>query len=188
MATLIVGLAAAFVLPSVLGASGNRYSACIEDIYGSVLRLAIGSSVSCSAPDWVATWSQYPDRGAGGAQGPRGDRGRRGERGEPGEDGAAGSAGAAGPEGPVGPMHTYSSSTPCEACAEIDGVRTSAEAYCDPGDVALSGGFVTDGLVVGSVVIGAGAPSGWQAPAIAAEGGSGSKAYLVCLDRPPLRD
>jgi hypothetical protein len=98
--------------------------------------------------------------------------------------------GARGPVGEVGSMATNSVATPCAACGDnIDGVRTGSTATCDKGDVALSGGFLTDGIISASSILGGDKPVGWQAPAITdtqSEGGLGSRAQVICLDTPPM--
>jgi hypothetical protein len=55
--------------------------------------------------------------------------------------------------------------------------------------VALGGGFITDGLILGSVALGVDTTVGWSAPAVVAEEGSnGTQAQIVCHDLPPLRE
>ena len=91
----------------------------------------------------------------------------------------------------VGSVATYVVSTPCVRCGDnLDGVRTGSTASCDRGDVALSGGFLTDGIISASSVIEGRSPNSWQAPAVTLteeEGSVGSRAQVICLDTPPLR-
>ena len=214
---LILAVAVVGLLPEAFGASGTRYSACVS-AYGekTVVRLNVGGGVECDPPgEWKAVWYEYPDRGGQGARGPtgprglrglpgpRGPRGVRGIRGSDGTDGKDGVdgndgvdgkdglVGARGPKGETGSMATYVVSTPCAACGDnLDGVRTGSTATCDKGDVALSGGFLTDGIISASSVIGTDKPVGWQAPAVTSpetEGSVGSRAHVICLDTPPLR-
>ena len=130
------------------------------------------------------SWRVVPAKGPRGDQGQRGNRGRDGRAGEPGEQGAPGLRGE---RGEHGTFHVYSLTSPCQTCTEA-GATPAAEVRCDPGDVALGGGFITDGLILGSTATGANRPTGWAAPAaVAAEGSIGSQAQLICQDRPPLR-
>jgi len=212
---LILSVTVVTFLPVAFGASGDRFEACVSR-FGNLEYLEVNDTIgSCYGTDWKAVWYEYPDSGSQGARGPvgprgarglpgqrgpRGERGTKGTNGTDGEDGqdgkdgvdgAPGPVGARGPVGEVGSMATYVVSTPCAACGDnLDGVRTSSTATCDQGDVALSGGFLTDGIISASDLIGGGEPVGWQAPAVTdteTEDSIGSRAHVICLDTPPLR-
>ncbi len=217
IALLVPGVLIVGLLPGAFAASGVRYEACVDSYDNDTVRaLGINGPAGCDPPqDWRAVWYEYPDAGSQGARGPKGpigprglpgQRGSRGDRGvrgadasdgTDGKDGRGGVDGAPGPKGSrgtvgeVGSIATYVVATPCSACGDnLDGVRTGATATCDKGDVALSGGFLTDGIISASSVIGGDKPVGWQAPAVTSpetEGSVGSRAHVICLDTPPLR-
>lgn len=189
-------LCAALLLALVpASALAQQYTGCIvnypiESIFYELRRIAPGSapSIPCTKSGFdtsvQVSWQTTPARGPRGAQGARGDRGPRGPRGEAGVQGERGTRGDRGEHGTF-PM--YSLLSPCQRCSEA-GANPAADLTCDPGDVALGGGFITDGLILGSLATGGDEPTGWSAPAaVAAEGSNGSQAQLICHDLPPLR-
>lgn len=193
-AILCVSLALAMMPASTL--AQQQYTGCIvhypiEGIIYELWWVAPGAApaTSCAqlrGADYAAqiSWQKTPPRGARGAQGARGNPGPRGPKGE---TGAQGERGERGERGEQGTFHTYSLQSPCQACSEA-GAIPAAELTCDPGDIALGGGFITDGLILGSLGTGGEEPTGWAAPAaVTAEGSNGTQAQLICHDLPPLR-
>lgn len=175
----------------------QQYSGCIvhypiEGIVYELRQVASGSApaVPCAKLSWAdssvqVSWQVNPPRGSKGSQGPAGNRGPRGQKGEAGEQGERGLRGE---RGDHGTFPIYSLQSPCQSCTDA-GAFPAAEVSCDPGDVALGGGFITDGLILGSIGTGGQRPTGWAAPAaVAAEGSMGTQSQLICHDRPPLRD
>jgi hypothetical protein len=189
VAVVLGALAGAAIVAPGLAAGGNTYTGCVAPWNGSLIAVAIGTAPLTDCIEYKgkqAQWSQDPDRGARGPEGDRGPRGERGKRGDAGETGAQGDVGAVGPPGEGSGMDLYTVVTPCDACDGLDGVR-AATVSCDVGDVVLSGGFVTDGYISGSLALGE-VPTGWMSPAVTDPGSSaGTKASVVCLDLPPLR-
>lgn len=189
MAAVIVAVFITVSLPAMWSASGRTYTGCVVGRLQTLAYLEVGPtppSVCIRAPT-IVQFPEVPDRGPRGPAGQRGPRGQRGQRGPSGEAGAAGARGDRGPQGEVGTIHTYAATTPCEECLGIDGVRVPG-ATCDAGDVALSGGFLTDGLISGSLALGGSGPDGWQVPAVTEPTSTrGATAQVICLDRPPLR-
>jgi hypothetical protein len=74
------------------------------------------------------------ERGAAGAPGAQGLQGMPGSKGDPGAVGAAGPQGPKGDRGPAGTIQNESLYTVTE------GGTSAAVAYCDPGDVVVTGG------------------------------------------------
>jgi len=190
-ASLVLALAPASVLAQ------QQYTGCIihypiENIFYELWWVAPGPApaTSCAQARGAnssvqISWQQTPPRGARGAQGAQGNQGPRGPKGE---TGVQGERGERGEQGEQGTFHVYSLQSPCQACSEA-GASPAAELSCDPGDVALGGGFITDGLILGSLGTGGEKPTGWAAPAaVAAEDSNGTQAQLICHDRPPLRN
>lgn len=81
--------------------------------------------------------------GPPGPQGPRGFRGPEGPRGQAGQPGSQGQRGPAGPKGEPGVVGAYMRSS--ISLTIPAGSEGSIGADCDPGDIATSGGFTTDG-------------------------------------------
>jgi hypothetical protein len=64
----------------------------------------------------------------------------------------------------------------------------ASEALCDAGDVATGGGFITNGVILSSLIGGADARDGWRSEALDPESNaSGVKTSVICVDNPPLR-
>ncbi len=102
-------------------------------------------------------------------------------RGTPGEQGQRGAPGK------PATFSVYMVMSPCQGCEEGESEKT-AEVSCDRGDVALGGGFISDGLIQGSRADDDGPVRSWSVAAIVEpEGSSGAQAQLVCQDLPPLR-
>lgn len=189
MAASLVVVLIAVSVPAMWSASGRTYTGCVGQRIQYLAYLRVGPTPPgvCANSPLIVQFSEVPDRGPRGPAGQQGQRGPRGQRGPAGEDGGAGPRGDRGPQGESGTMRTYVASTPCEECLGIDGVRVPG-ATCDAGDVALSGGFLTDGLIGGSLASGGDEPDGWQVPAVTEFTSSrGATAQVICLDRPPLR-
>lgn len=118
-----------------------------------------------------------------GPRGPRGAAGPSGAKGDTGARGPAGPQGATGPQGAAGATKVVVRVGP-----EVEG----SEAFCKPGEVAISGGGLTSDpkfTLYGSLPIDANgetttegkAPQGWFAGAEDSNGvGGKSTAYVVC--------
>lgn len=194
---LPAALAAALISALLPGtALAQQYTGCIvhypiENVFHELRQVAPGSApaIPCAKLSGFdsavqVSWRKVPPRGAKGPRGTRGDRGRKGPQGDPGKQGPKGKRGE---DGESGTLSIYSLQSGCQTCTEA-GATPAAEVACDAGDVALGGGFITDGLILGSHGIGEDQAIGWAAPAaVAAEGSNGSQAQLICHDLPPLR-
>lgn len=185
---LVVSVIVLAALPAAVGAN-TRYTGCLyhagEDV-GDLFQVWVGLDPSspCTGPSSEIAWLRVPDRGATGNRGPRGNRGERGRKGEPGKPGEPGQRGTS---GEPGTLRLYNVVSPCQACAGSQTEKTASVA-CDEGDLALGGGFITDGLILGSVATGEGDVEGWSALAVVApEGSNGAQSHLICHDLPPLR-
>ena len=128
-------------------------------------------------------------RGATGPAGPRGLRGPAGPAGRQGPAGPAGAQGARGPEGATGIVATYiRSSVALTVPAGSDG---STFASCDRGDIAMGGGFTTDGP--GTLDVYEARPEGTtEEPSVpvsylvkatnATDADHGLEAWVICVD------
>jgi hypothetical protein len=187
LAAAVVAALGLATLPAA--AAAQQVHGCLDHVEGSGLirAIAVGSGPArpCYSYETPIRWQQSPGRGPRGARGPEGALGRAGRAGPP---GSTGPAGAQGERGPDGSLPLYRLESPCQACSGED-PPPEAAVSCDPGDVALGGGFITDGLILGSVALGVDTTVGWSAPAVVAEEGSnGTQAQIVCHDLPPLRE
>ena len=110
-------------------------------------------------------------RGPAGPQGPAGPEGAAGARGAEGATGARGAEGAPGPQGPQGPAGP----TNLTVRTGPQGVG-SATASCNPGEVAVGGGGLSQGgSLTTSIPEGAG-PSSWFVEA----SGQNVSAVVIC--------
>ena len=151
------------------------------------------------------TGTQGPPGPAGlnGTQGPPGPAGLNGTQGPPGpqgiqglqgETGATGATGATGPAGfsLINDTNTYVNRTSVIATATNQSV--SADAFCDPGDRVVSGGYsINDGEIPvfpGSIIrysfLADNTQTGWAANMIADHAGSTLEVFGICFDNPPL--
>ncbi|MFJ9552160.1 collagen-like domain-containing protein [Streptomyces erythrochromogenes] len=125
--------------------------------------------------------------GPAGAQGPAGPAGAQGPAGAAGADGAQGPAGPAGAQGPAGPagaqgaVDTYVRTG--NQASVLIALPATSTAVCDPGDVALGGGFSSNGGIpvntVSSRPIGGSPATGWEAT-VTAGVLTTFQAYAIC--------
>jgi len=139
------------------------------------------------------TGTQGPPGPAGlnGTQGPPGPQGIQGPQGE---TGATGATGATGPAGfsLINDTNTYVNRTSVISTATNQSV--SADAFCDPGDRVVSGGYsINDGEIPvfpGSIIrysfLADNTQTGWAANMIASQAGSTLEVFAICFDNPPL--
>jgi len=188
VSALLISAIALAALPAAVGAN-TRYTGCLYyagEGGGQLTRVWVGIDPAspCTGQSNEITWLKVPERGAKGDRGPRGTRGERGSKGDPGEPGQLGKRGA---HGQPGTLRLYRVISPCEACEGGETEKTASVA-CDEGDLALGGGFVTDGLILASRATGESDLDGWSASAVLApEGSNGAQSHLICHDLPPLR-
>jgi hypothetical protein len=129
--------------------------------------------------------------GLNGTQGPAGPQGIQGPQGETGATGATGATGPAG-SSLINDTNTYLNSTSVIATAANQSVST--DAFCDPGDRVLSGGYsINDGEIPvfpGSIIkysfLADSTQTGWDAFMIASHAGSTLEVFAICFDNPPL--
>ncbi|BCJ57538.1 collagen-like protein [Micromonospora endophytica] len=121
------------------------------------------------------------DPGAQGAAGPQGFQGDPGPQGEIGPAGPAGQQGDPGPQGPQGDPGVGVGDVYIRATLADSGVT---DLPCDTGDVALSGGYRTDGATLASRPLppdDSATPTGWQFNFEAA----GNDIYVICANVTP---
>jgi hypothetical protein len=157
--------------------------------------------------------------GTQGPPGPQGPQGLNGTQGPPGPQGPQGLNGTQGPpgpqgpqgiQGPIGPNGTQGIQGP-SGFSQINDTNTyhvngtsgfataantlvSANAFCDPGDTVLSGGYsIFDGGVPvfpGSIIkfdsFADTALTGWHVIMLAATNQSNINPFAICFDNPPL--
>jgi hypothetical protein len=129
--------------------------------------------------------------GLNGTQGPAGPQGIQGPQGETGATGATGATGPAG-SSLINDTNTYVNSTSVIATAANQTVL--ADAFCDPGDRVLSGGYrINDGaspVFPGSIIqysfLADSTQTGWHAIMLASHAGSTLEVFAICFDNPPL--
>jgi hypothetical protein len=134
-----------------------------------------------------------------GNQGSLGDflgslKGEKGDPGAPGKDGAPGLQGERGPQGEQGPQGPKGE--PGIVSMQVrEGILTTipgrsditVEAMCNPGEKAMSGGFVASSNSINSfksapLTEGSLTPKGWSVAASNSAGSAGNiKAYVVCV-------
>jgi hypothetical protein len=125
---------------------------------------------SLLASDFRRGQLQAGPRGPAGPQGPAGPEGATGARGAEGATGARGAEGPPGPEGPQGPAGPGNLTVRQGA----QGAGTST-ASCDPGEVAVGGGGLSQGgSLTASIPEGSG-PSSWFV-----EGAGTVTAVVIC--------
>ena len=139
------------------------------------------------------TGTQGPPGPAGlnGTQGPPGPQGIQGPQGETGATGATGATGPAG-SSLINDTNTYVNRTSVISTATNQSV--SADAFCDPGDRVVSGGYsINDGEIPvfpGSIIrysfLADNTQTGWAANMIASHAGSTLEVFAICFDNPPL--
>jgi hypothetical protein len=139
------------------------------------------------------TGTQGPPGPAGlnGTQGPPGPQGIQGPQGETGATGATGATGPAG-SSLINDTNTYVNRTSVISTATNQSV--SADAFCDPGDRVVSGGYsINDGEIPvfpGSIIrysfLADNTQTGWAANMIASQAGSTLEVFAICFDNPPL--
>ncbi len=139
------------------------------------------------------TGTQGPPGPAGlnGTQGPPGPQGIQGPQGSTGATGATGATGPAG-SSLINDTNTYVNRTSVIATATNQSV--SADAFCDPGDRVVSGGYsINDGEIPvfpGSIIrysfLADNTQTGWAANMIASHAGSTLEVFAICFDNPPL--
>jgi hypothetical protein len=125
-----------------------------------------------------------------GPQGPAGPQGIQGPQGEPGATGATGATGPAG-SSLINDTNTYVNRTSVIATAANQTVL--ADAFCDPGDRVLNGGYnINDGgipVFPGSIIqysfLADSTQTGWQAIMLASHAGSTLEVFAICFDNPP---
>lgn len=100
-------------------AAAQAIEGCVKTNSGAIRILAAGSS--CLASEVPVSWNVAGIPGPPGPQGPQGAQG------------------PTGPQGPAGPVSTYVRSALAGPTPNAFG-KSFAEAFCDPGDLALSGG------------------------------------------------
>jgi hypothetical protein len=132
--------------------------------------------------------------GPQGIQGPPGSTGATGATGATGVTGATGATGAIGPAGSslINDTNTYVNRTSVIATAANQTVL--ADAFCDPGDRVLSGGYsIDDGEIPvfpGSIIVYSfladNTQTGWHAIMLASHAGSTLEVFAICFDNPPL--
>jgi hypothetical protein len=185
--------AMAMLLAAVPGAAAaqSQLTGCLDQAYerpGRIWQVNTGAAPTypCKPGSGLQqiSWRTDPAKGAKGGRGPRGARGAKGATGDPGQ---AGAPGVRGERGEPGTFAVYSLMSPCQTCTDA-GATPAAATSCDAGDIALGGGFITDGLILGSMATGGDSATGWSAPAaVAAAGSNGTQSQLICHDLPPLR-
>ena len=139
------------------------------------------------------TGTQGPPGPAGlnGTQGPPGPQGIQGPQGSTGATGATGATGPAG-SSLINDTNTYVNRTSVISTATNQSV--SADAFCDPGDRVVSGGYsINDGEIPvfpGSIIrysfLADNTQTGWAANMIASHAGSTLEVFAICFDNPPL--
>ena len=133
-------------------------------------------------------------QGPPGLNGTQGPSGPQGIQGPPGSTGATGATGATGPAGSslINDTNTYVNRTSVISTATNQSV--SADAFCDPGDRVVSGGYsINDGEIPvfpGSIIrysfLADNTQTGWAANMIASHAGSTLEVFAICFDNPPL--
>ena len=132
-------------------------------------------------------------QGPPGPQGPPGINGTNGTQGPPGPQGPTGATGADG-FSQINDTNSYHvNGTSGFATAAF--TLVSADAFCDPGDRVLSGGYsIFDGGVPvfpGSIIkfnsFADTALTGWHVTMLAANNQSNINPFAICFDNPPLR-
>ncbi len=123
--------------------------------------------------------------GVEGVQGPAGPQGLVGPQGPPGPQGPKGERGQRGPQGEPGPIETYIKE---ESRTAPPGDYVNGSAFCEPGDLALSGGAYTasKGQPLGTMPSKEGL--GWRLVTDYRQDGPGSvtfKVFVVCADITP---
>lgn len=117
-------------------------------------------------------------KGEKGDQGPKGDQGEQGQQGEKGEKGDQGPKGE---PGIVSMQVREGNLTTIPGKSEV-----TVEATCDPGEIAISGGYIASSNSINSfknapLTDGSLTPKGWSVTANNSAGNSGNiKAYVVC--------
>jgi hypothetical protein len=164
--------------------------ACVLKLTGGVR--VIDDDEHCnSLLEYPLDWNQ---QGIQGPVGPQGEQGPQGEPGVPGKPGATGEPGLPGdpgdpgepgPAGPAGPPGPGAPTTYYTRSLSLD---NSAQANCDPGDVATGGGAratLQDHPLGASepVRTTAGVAVGWFA-VLADPDDTSVVAYVICLDLP----
>src|SRR5215208_1940332 len=136
-----------------------------------------------------------------GTQGPAGINGSNGAQGPPGPQGIQGIQGPQGQTGATGPggfsqindTNTYHVNG-TSGFATAAHTLVSADAFCDPGDTVLSGGYsIFDGGVPvfpGSIIkfdsFADTALTGWSVTMLADNNMSNINPFAICFDNPPL--
>ena len=133
--------------------------------------------------------------GPSGANGTQGIQGPAGLQGIPGIQGPQGLTGATGPGGfsQINDTNTYHVNG-TSGFATAAHTLVSADAFCDPGDTVLSGGYsIFDGGVPvfpGSIIkfdsFADTALTGWSVTMLAANNVSNINPFAICFDNPPL--
>jgi hypothetical protein len=140
-------------------------------------------------------------QGPPGPQGPPGINGSNGAQGPPGPQGIQGIQGLQGQTGATGPggfsqindTNTYHVNG-TSGFATAAHTLVSADAFCDPGDTVLSGGYsIFDGGVPvfpGSIIkfdsFADTALTGWSVTMLADNNMSNINPFAICFDNPPL--
>jgi hypothetical protein len=140
-------------------------------------------------------------QGPPGPQGPPGINGTNGAQGPPGPQGIQGIQGPQGQTGATGPggfsqindTNTYHVNG-TSGFATAAHTLVSADAFCDPGDTVLSGGYsIFDGGVPvfpGSIIkfdsFADTALTGWSVTMLADNNMSNINPFAICFDNPPL--
>ncbi|HEX6645722.1 MAG TPA: collagen-like protein [Nitrososphaeraceae archaeon] len=138
-----------------------------------------------------------------GTQGPPGPAGPQGQPGEDGMDGVQGprgfngTNGINGTQGPPGitVLNTSNVYTNVSDTIEASGsIGFSADAQCDTGDIALTGGYNYFGfsgentfVEINQPELVSGIPIGWKTVVKAPNDGSTLTVVVTCFDNPPLR-
>ena len=160
---------------------------------------------------------QGPPGPAGGQPGPQGPPGPPGETGPQGERGLTGLTGPIGPastvpgpqgiQGPIGPNGTqgpqgitfindtntyilFESASPTSGCSTASGVFTTiADPVCDPGDLAISGGFTQSNQLSDAVTLRDSREllERWVVALKSTTACQPFTASVLCYDNPPLQ-
>jgi hypothetical protein len=153
----------------------------------------IDSGATCASNQTPLNWNQTGPQGPTGPTGPQGAAGPSGPKGDTGATGSAGSQGPTGPTGPTGPPGATGPAGPTKVVVvskTISGIAPMTGAIdvvrCDPGSVAMGGGFAASGAV--DVVRSrpnptSGTPTGWEVEADNPSNTQGSlqvTLYVVC--------
>ena len=144
-------------------------------------------------------------RGFNGTDGVNGTQGIQGLRGFNGTDGVNGTQGLQGPAGiNVINASNYYSVQGDTGVVPFGNPRAFSSAFCDTGDVAISGGYIISPITItptpgsfdievdigidefGSATFPADPPVGWATTIIAVEG-TAVTTTVYCFDNPPLR-